>query len=62
MRKEASEKMDDFVLEFREVSKLFPGVVALDKVALGEARRGPRVDGGERRRQIDADEDHQRRA
>ena len=39
--------MDDFVLEFREVSKLFPGVVALDKVSFGVKRGAVHVLMGE---------------
>ena len=43
------------------VRKEFPGVVALDDVSFKpEARHRARADGRERRRQVDADEDHRR--
>ena len=49
------------MLEARGVSKFFPGVKALQGVSL-DARQGldPRAAGRERRRQVDADQDHHR--
>ena len=49
-------------IEMVGVSKAFPGVRALDRVDFQvRGRRSPRAHGRERRRQIDADQDHDRR-
>ena len=51
----------EYLLEVAHVRKAFPGVLALDDVAVPpEARPCARADGRERRRQVDADEDHRR--
>jgi hypothetical protein len=46
-----------YALELKDITKRFPGVLALDNMCLQvEGRRGPRHLRRKRRRQIDADE------
>ena len=57
-RPKGGHAMADIALEARGVSKGFPGVQALQGVSLGSPRVDPRAARRERRRQIDADQDH----
>ena len=51
------EKQNDYILEFRNVCKVFPGVKALDNISFG-VRRGTIhcLMGGKRSRKIHSDE------